>query len=199
MNQAFGLNPIRKVGANGTIEAIGLEWTEEASWRRANMPVMLATGIPIAFGMLWAGYVMLVWGMGPWLLLLDAAFVGATIFYLFGRLPHRTVLLRRDGKVGVPHGLPDEKGGKFLKARQPDIIGFEIGPAYGHVGYRDWTSKVLAVTSTGGTVTISRYLHREEAREVVVGLNLALREMRASVGTEPMQRMRNVGPRILVD
>ena len=198
MTQFFELNPIRKIGTNGSIEAIGLEWIEEASWRYSNRAILWVFAIPLAILAILAG-VFFLFGLGnPVILVMGIALAVWINRYMRGKLPIRSLVMRRDGKISVPHGLPRMKSAKFLRVRQPDVVGFEIGPSLSGMQH-DWTSSVQAVTSTGETVTVSKVLHREEAREVVVGLNLALREMRASVGTEPIQRMRNVGPRILVD
>ena len=115
-----------------------------------------------------------------------------------GQLPRRAVILQRDGKVLVPHGIPENKKFRSIRTRQPDIVGFEIGPSFSGVQH-DWTSSVQIITNTGRTVTIGQLLHREEAREVVVGLNLALKEMRASVGQEPVRASRRTAARVLVD
>jgi len=198
MTQAFDFKPIRKIAANGTIEAIGLEWTEEASWRYSHRATFYVMVIPAIVAWVLFGLFCLFGGLGPLVLIIGVLLAIVTYRYGWGELPRRSALLQRDGKIAVPHGLPRMKTAKFLIARQPDVVGFEIGPSISGMQH-DWTSSVQAVTNTGETVTISKVLHREEAREVVVGLNLALREMRASVGNEPMQRMRNVDPRILVD
>lgn len=198
MAQNFELNPIRKSGASGAPDAIGLQWTEEASWRYSLRTMIWMLALPFAVLIDLAGIVFL-FGLGsPFMLIMGIGFTIWIVKYMTGKLPVRSVLLRRDGKIEVPHGMPGMKSAKFLKVRQPDVVGFEIGPAFSGM-QQDWTSTVQAVTNTGSTVTVSKALHREEAREIVVGLNLALREMRVSVGTEPMQAMRGIKSRVLVD
>lgn len=183
MAQTFEIEPIRKVGANGTLDAIGLEWTEQSSWRYSNRPMMIVMGLPLAAFVLFCGVLVLFWSGNPLVLLLGGLFLFWTIRYMIGPLPKRAVIFKRDGTVLVPHGTPEGKKWRSMKARQPDIVSFEIGPARSGM-QQDWTSSVQFVTKTGRTATVSCLLHREEAREVVVGLNMALAEMRKSVGTD---------------
>lgn len=185
MSQFFEVDPVRKVSANGVLETVGLEWTEESSWRHSNKLLLLITIVPLSIAGLFFG-LLLIASMGWAILLMTAGFSYAAWQYAFGRLPRRSVVFDRKGRVLVPFGLPQEKAARSLRLKQPDIVGFEIGPSFSGM-QNDWTSTVKAVSRSGSTVTLSRFLHREEAREIVVGLNMALMEMRASVGEEPMQ------------
>jgi hypothetical protein len=143
--------------------------------------------------------VFFLFGLGnPLILIIGVAFMIWIVRYLGGNLPTRSVLFRRDGAILVPHGTPGHKKATWINVNQSEVVSFEIGPAFSGM-QQDWTSTVQLVTEEGDTVTLSRFLHREEARKVVVGLNRALREMRASVGTEPMQRGQSMGARVLVD
>ncbi len=198
MSQVFELNPIRKLGANGVLESIGLEWTEEASWRYSHRPLLYVMVIPVLVLWVIVGAVALVAGGGLFILATGLVLSYFARRYMWGALPRRSVVLKRDGKILVPHGIPANKKYRSLNATQPDVIGFEIGPSFSGM-QQDWTSSVQMVTKTGATVTVSKVLHREEAREVVVGLNVALAEMRKSVGTEPMRKSARSGQRVLVD
>lgn len=184
MSRPFELNPIRKAGPGGVIESIGLQWVEEASWRPSLWPMMILSAIPAAIFIVLVGVWCIHW-YGNWLVLL--AGIGLCTFivrYMTGPLPKRGVVLKRNGQILVPYGTPVNAKWRSLKARQQDVVGFEIGPAFGGM-QNDWTSTVQAVTQSGVTVTLSKFLHREEAREIVVGLNLALAQMRRSVGNDP--------------
>lgn len=196
--QTFEVEPIRTLSPSGTLESVGLEWTEEASWRHGHKPMMFIMALPMALFFVLAGFIMMMNGWGPIIMILSIAFLIWIFQYCFGKLPRRSVVLKRNGKIGIPHGIPENKRHRSLKARQPDIVGFEIGPAVSGTAH-DWTSSVQAITQTGATITLSRFLHREEAREVVVGLNLALKEMRSSVGREPVRASRPVAARVFVD
>lgn len=198
MTSFFELKPIRKVAANGTIEAIGLEWIEEASWRYSHRAIFYVMVIPAIIAWVLFGLFCLFGGLGPIVLIIGAALAVVTYRHVWGDLPCRSVILQRDGKIACPHGLPRMKTAKFLRIHQPDVIGFEIGPSISGMQH-DWTSSVQAVTQTGETVTVSKVLHREEAREIVVGLNLALHEMRRSVGANTSRNAGRPTQRMLLD
>lgn len=181
MAQDFELNPIRNLNADGSLATIGLEWTEEASWRYSNRLLFYFMGFPVVALWVFFGFVAMMAGGGIFILGSGLAIAFVMHRYLWGPLPRRSVVLRRDGKVLVPYGIPANKKARSLRASQGDVVGFEIGPSVSGMP-NDWTSSVQAVTKSGATVTIGKVLHREEAREVVVGLNMALHEMRTSVG-----------------
>lgn len=181
MFRSFEITPIRKLGEGRTLEGVGLEWTEEASFRRVMLPTFI-----IAFVMfvimtvtgLYALYLNTILG------LLIAGFGGymmiRCIWWVIGPLPRRAIIFMRDGDIAVPHGIPRTKGGSWLKLDQASLANIEAGPGWAGIP-NDWTTTVALVSTVGSTVTISTKLHREEAREIIVGLALALKQMRASV------------------
>lgn len=185
MSQHFETNPIHRVSDNGVLEAIGLEWTEEASVRyNGRLPMWFAFVVTAPFllfsfiALPYYSFVGLVGVLG---------FGGFALFilhWLLGALPRRSVMFLRDGSIHVPHGIP-RWGISRLKLRQPDLVNIEIGPSDGspHMG---WTTTVNLVSSSGRTTTVSWRLHREEAREIVVKLTRALQEMRVDVGGNPV-------------
>ncbi len=194
--QMFELEPIRTVDADGVLQGVGIEWTEECSLRHTNRFMMwlaFAMCVPFAFFSL----VALAYYPGPGLFgLISFGGMGAYVLYWqLGPLPRRSVIFERDGHVVTPHGIP---GGGRIRASQSEIVSIEVGPCRSGL-QSDWTSTVKLVSSRGGTTTVSQKLHREEAREVVVWLSHALKEMRSSVGREPMRASRKVQHRVFVD
>lgn len=184
MARPFEVKPVRRVGKNGAVEIIGMEWTEEASWRSSQGPMMWLLAVPLAIGLIIAGVVFIGAAGNPLFMLLAVAFSIWLGHRMFAGLPRRSVLLDRDGRIQVPDGMPGNGSARFLKVRQGELAGFEIGPCFSGMA-QDWTSSLQAVTTSGITVTVSRFLHREEARQIAVGLNLALHEMRKSAGATP--------------
>lgn len=184
MARLFEIDPIRRVAKNGTLEGIGLEWTEEASLRKTNRWMMFFVFvfcIPCALFSLIA----IPYFSGPgWLGLIGFGWTGFyALYWVFGPLPRRSMIFMRDGSISVPQSIPG-LGWKLATRHQADIANFEVGPARSGM-QQDWTSSVQLVTGFGRTETISQKLHRQEARQIVVGLSLALKEMRVGVAQAP--------------
>lgn len=174
MAQLFEVKPIRKVGSNGVLEGVGLEWTEEPSLRsngRLGMWFAFAIAAPAAVIFFAVG------GVGTVGALVFAASAAWILNWQFGALPRRSIVFRRDGTITAPNGLPGQGGALRLTQHQADLASIEVGPCFSGL-QQDWTSSVQFVAASGLTTTVSQKLHREEARQIAVRLNLALKELR---------------------
>jgi hypothetical protein len=178
MTQTFEAKPIRRIDQNGALYGVGVEWTEEASWRYSHRPALIGL-VPIMMGAALFSVFLAAAGTPLGLIAVIAASVWVWRFF-FGTLPRRSVIFMRNGRIALPHGLPGHKKARWLKLTQPDIESIEIGSSRSGMQH-DWTSTVQFVSVDGLTDTIGQKLHREEAREVAVKLNLALREIRGVV------------------
>lgn len=188
MSQRFEIIPIRKAAANGALDGIGIEWTEEASLRHSNrLPMWFA--LVLCIGCAALALIMTAAGGGLLAFAAFAAFAataGYTIYWQLGPLPRRSVVFMRDGRIAVPHGIPGEKHARRLRRTQADIASIEIGPSRSGM-QQDWTRTVQFVSAEGLTDTISQKMHAEEGREVAVRLGRALHEMRQTVGRGPLK------------
>jgi hypothetical protein len=180
MTRRFVCEPFREKDGNGDLQACGVRWTEAASLRGNLFARFAVIGACVVIG----GYMLIIVGLlGPRAtpaLVVQGGLLFLLLKVAFGPLPERSLILRRDGTIETPHGLPREKKVRRLRFGQAEIVSIEVIGAISGMT-QDWTSSVALITGDGHTIPVGAKLHSEEAREVAVALTMALRDMRAAV------------------
>jgi hypothetical protein len=180
MTRRFVCEPFREKDENGVLRSAGVRWTEQASLRGNLLARIAVIFACVVIG----GYMLIVLGLlgpkGTPALVVQGALLFFLLKVAFGPLPERSVILRRDGVIETPHGLPREKTVRRLRASQAEIVSIEVIGAISGLA-QDWTSGVALITEDGHTIPVGQKLHAEEAREIAVALTMALRDMRAAV------------------
>lgn len=116
---------------------------------------------------------------GPWIagLLICVGIYAALhlVMKRFGVRP-RAVIFRADGTTSLPFGIPWFRNYHSLGAHLENIVSIEAGSVRGK-------DEVALFTRGGDIVTLSHFLHPENAHRVAVQLTSALKELREDMAS----------------
>jgi hypothetical protein len=179
----FDFQQIREMNADKALVSAGSRWNEKT--------VGLAFGRGLAFFLLPIGGLLL-WlaanmstdkgagmaGQTSIVLMLGLAFAIPGLLLMMRRSPSRSIVLGVDGSITTPDGLPGQPLlRKWEKLRTENIHSFAV--AQSAPGFPD--TQVNLITTSGDTIYLSRNLHSEHARKIVIQLTEALKEVRLAV------------------
>jgi hypothetical protein len=152
---------------DGAVDSATVTWGQ-------NKPVIEGFIIQLVMVMGLAGLVLLF--VVPLLGLLMFAGAGAA-FWMAVRLPAtpRALVFMGDGRIIAPHGMVHHPSRIVLRARQDDVVSFEVRPMSRE---KDALSEVVLVTELGDLVRVSNNMDDEDAFKVSVTLTRALNAMR---------------------
>ena len=183
MTRNFVCKPLRERDKSNKLLSAGMHWSEEASWRSgSNQPAMILALVGLGC---WVVVFALVAANGaPVPGLIGLVSFGGLGLYAWrktlGDLPTRSVVFRRDGTIEAPEGLPRSASARSIRLHIDQIGSIEVGPNLSGMP-QDWTKSVQIIDKEGQTTAVGQRFHEEEAREVAVGLSLALKELRDEI------------------
>lgn len=170
----MSFTPIRERDANGALIKAGYRWLERRDGPLAFIFLMVIGVAIMCVGI--AGTVphtpepgLIIIGFGALLL------TGSLYGFAKWRIRERSLYFDADGKTFAPAGLPDYPDVRELKFRPPDIASIEVKHDYR-------TYSVVLITGEGEEFRLAIYLIERDARLVSVQLNLALTEIRMTIG-----------------
>lgn len=100
---------------------------------------------------------------------------------------NRDLYFHCNGKIEMPSGQPGWFKGTIVKGRTHDVMGIEMHLAEDQQKDKPKKFDVYLYFTDGRIVLISRNLRSEEAHELTVKLNTALRDVRAAMSRQPRQ------------
>lgn len=171
----MSFKPIREYAADGTLTRAGFAWTEAKYAETSNMVIMAVIGV---IACVIGGFMLL---GGNLIGIVPAGLGGAVVarFYIWRRdesAQKRAFCFEADGGTTAPYGLSGQPNYVPGSIRIQDIASIEGKTDRGVLGL------VVMILRSGKEVRLADSIREAEVQMITVQLNLALTEMRMTIG-----------------
>lgn len=168
---------IRRRDASRRLAASGYRWGEPRE--NVKMLVLVAASLNVMAALCVLIALAFMTNKAPWIagLLICVAIYGALVLVIqrFGFRP-RAVIFCADGTTTLPFGIPWFRKHRALRDHHEAIVSIEAGSVRGK-------DEVAIFSREGSIITVSRFLHPEDAHRVAVQLTAALKELREDLAS----------------